>query len=184
MPHATNASPSRQGAAGRPRPRPRLRTPLTPTATGRIHPAIRCYRAPVLDVAQVQELFERTPFCAWWGYQAKVVDSDRAVVVLPLRPQLLRPGGMAHGACVMGLADIAAWVAILAQNGGNQAVVTVSQQETFLRPGRTDLSCEARVVKAGRTLYHVEASVTDTAGRLVSRHSVSYAHLPSATDPA
>jgi uncharacterized protein (TIGR00369 family) len=131
----------------------------------------------VFDAAAAQELLETTPFSTWWGFRVVSVGQGTATVVLPLQPHLLRPGDIAHGGCAMTLADVATWIALIARTGRIDAVTT-QQNTTFLGPARGDLSCRATVIKAGRTFSHSEATVTDSTGRLVSHHTVSYANPP------
>ncbi|MGI8415367.1 MAG: PaaI family thioesterase [Nakamurella sp.] len=129
----------------------------------------------MLDEAEAQALIDDSAFGRWWGFRVTAVGDGTATVTLPLRPEMLRPGDIAHGGCAMTLADVAVWVAITERTGDSRAV-TVQQNNTFLGPARGDLSCEARLIKVGRTFTHGEATVTDSTGRLVSHHTVTYAN--------
>jgi uncharacterized protein (TIGR00369 family) len=75
----------------------------------------------------------------------------RAVLRLPLGPVLLRPGGTISGPAMMGLADMAVWVALLSLSGGRDESLTTSLTINFLRrPGSAPLQAEARVLRPGR----------------------------------
>jgi uncharacterized protein (TIGR00369 family) len=129
----------------------------------------------VLDTPAAKALLERSPFGPWWGFQVDTVDDQQATVTLPARPHMMRPDGILQGGCAMTLADVTTWLAVLGRDGSDPDVVTIQQNTTFLSAGRGDLRCRARVLQAGRTLIHVEATVTSAEdGRAVSHHLVTY----------
>lgn len=65
----------------------------------------------------------------------------------------LRPGGTISGPTMMALADLALYVAILAQIGPVGLAVTTSLNYNFLRkPGPVALIAEARLLKLGKRL--------------------------------
>lgn len=65
----------------------------------------------------------------------------------------LRPGGTISGPTMMALADLALYVAILAQIGPVGLAVTTSLSYNFLRkPGQTALIAEATLLKLGKRL--------------------------------
>lgn len=65
----------------------------------------------------------------------------------------LRPGGTISGPTMMALADLALYVAILAQIGPVGLAVTTSLSYNFLRkPGQAALIGEARLLKLGKRL--------------------------------
>lgn len=65
----------------------------------------------------------------------------------------LRPGGTLSGPAMMGLADFALYVAVLANVGPEPLAVTTSLAFNFLRrPAPKDLVAECRLIKLGRRL--------------------------------
>jgi len=65
----------------------------------------------------------------------------------------LRPGGTISGPTMMALADLALYVAILAQLGPVALAVTTSLNYNFLRkPGQAALIAQAKLLKLGRRL--------------------------------
>jgi uncharacterized protein (TIGR00369 family) len=65
----------------------------------------------------------------------------------------LRPGGTISGATLMGLADFAMYVAVLAAIGWVPLAVTTNLNINFLRkPGRRDLLADVRLIKLGKRL--------------------------------
>ncbi|UHC18393.1 PaaI family thioesterase [Methylobacterium currus] len=76
-----------------------------------------------------------------------------ATMRLPYHDRHLRPGGTMSGPAMMGLADVALYVAILAQIGPVALAVTTNLSFNFMRkPAQADLLAEARLLKLGRSL--------------------------------
>ncbi|HLW90982.1 MAG TPA: PaaI family thioesterase [Roseiarcus sp.] len=68
-------------------------------------------------------------------------------------PSQLRPGGTISGPSIFALADVALYVAILAQIGQVKLAVTTNLNINFLtKPAPRDLLGEARLVKLGKRL--------------------------------
>lgn len=83
-----------------------------------------------------------------------------------------------HGGLLMTVADSAAAVAILTLVGADERIATTDMSIRFLAPVRSDVTVVARVLKAGRTLAPVEASVFDDRGRLAAVAQVTYMRVP------
>jgi uncharacterized protein (TIGR00369 family) len=72
----------------------------------------------------------------------------------------LRPGGTISGPTMMALADVAMYVALLAAIGPVPLAVTINLNINFLRkPGRCDLTAEARLLKVGKRLAIGEVTI-------------------------
>ena len=72
----------------------------------------------------------------------------------------LRPGGTISGPTMMALADVAMYVALLAAIGPVPLAVTINLNINFLRkPGRCDLTAEARLLKLGKRLANGEVTL-------------------------
>ena len=83
----------------------------------------------------------------------------------------LRPGGTISGPAMFALADVALYVAILAQIGPVALAVTTSLNINFLRkPGNADLIAECRLMKLGQRLAVGEVTL------LSDGHSDAVAH--------
>jgi uncharacterized protein (TIGR00369 family) len=128
----------------------------------------------MLDVSSAQRVIDRSPFGPWWGYVVEAVEEGYARLRLPRRDEFLRPGGVLQGGCAMTLADVTCWIAILSIFGENDAAVTQQMTTSFLGPARNDLLCESRIMRPGRRVVYGTASTTDTDGRLVSHHTLTY----------
>ena len=100
---------------------------------------------------------EGVPLAAAWGIEVMSCGEGLATLRLPAREDLLRPGGTVSGPALMGLADVAMWVALLSLTEGRDENLTASLAITFLRPPPAGVVlAEARVIKHGRTLSYGE----------------------------
>ena len=76
------------------------------------------------------------------------------------RADSIRPGGTISGPTMMALADFAMYVAVLAAIGPVPLAVTINLNINFLRkPGRCDLTAEARLMKLGKRLATGEVTI-------------------------
>ena len=88
------------------------------------------------------------------------VDAAGVGVVLSAGNEHLRPGDTVSGPTMMGLADIAAYAAILAVLGPVPLAVTTNFSINFLRkPEAGELVADARLMKLGKRLAVVEVSL-------------------------
>ena len=94
---------------------------------------------------------EGVPLVSGWGATVLSAANGHAVVRLPFRKDLLRPGGTVSGPALMGLADVAMWAALLSVTAGRDESVTSTMTVNFLRPVfARPVIAEARIVKRGR----------------------------------
>jgi len=109
-------------------------------------------RMPPLDIAEIQAIIRAgVPLAADWEVEVLAAEDGAALVRLPARPVLLRPGNTVSGPALMGLADVAMWAALLSTTGGRDDSVTSTMTVNFLRPaGSGPVLAEARLVKQGR----------------------------------
>jgi uncharacterized protein (TIGR00369 family) len=99
---------------------------------------------------------------------------------LPVTKAHGRPGATVSGPALMGLADGAAWLAILAQIGPVALAVTTSLHIDFLRkPALVDMVAEGRVLKLGKTLGVVDVTLrSDGHDDVVAKAQVTYSIPP------
>lgn len=94
-------------------------------------------------------------------------------------PEHLNPNGVVHGAVLFALVDTAmgkATMSVVDEPGRYCASVEVSLR--FIRPAVSGrVTAEARVVKRGRHLAHLDADVHDVDGRLVATSTGTFALL-------
>jgi uncharacterized protein (TIGR00369 family) len=93
----------------------------------------------------------------------------------------LRPGGTISGPTMMALADIAMYVALLAAIGPVPLAVTINLNINFLRkPGRCDLTAEARLLKLGKRLASGEVTLRCEGEDAPVAHATSTYSIPPA----
>ncbi len=82
------------------------------------------------------------------------IDVEGVLLAHPIGASELRPGGTVSGPVMMGLADVALYVAILARIGIVPLTVTTQLSINFLRKPRADrrLLARCRLMKLGRSL--------------------------------
>ena len=116
------------------------------------------------------------------GKVFEVTDVAPGTVVLRLMPneRHLRPGGTVSGPTLFALADVGAYCAVLAHIGPVALAVTTSLNINFLRkPEPGPLSCTCRLLKLGKRLAVIEASIFDeNAEDLVAHATATYSIPP------
>lgn len=119
--------------------------------------------APALDRAAMEAFLRREyPHAGFADGRLVLADyaRGRCRVVMPFDPRNVRPGPSVSGPAIMGLGDIAAWIALLSVIGPVPLAVTASLHVVFLRPaGLADLACDCRTLRVGRRLAVMLAEV-------------------------
>jgi uncharacterized protein (TIGR00369 family) len=97
------------------------------------------------------------------------------------RNESIRPGGTISGPTMMALADFAMYVAVLAAIGPVPLAVTINLNINFLRkPGRCDLTAEARLLKVGKRLAIGEVTLRCEGEEAPVAHATSTYSIPPA----
>jgi len=124
-----------------------------------------------LSGAEVQAIFERSPFIGWLGLKVVSLDHERQelVVRMVMRPEFERRPGTRqfHGGPIAAFIDVTGDFAIGMMVGGG--VPTMNFRTDYLRPAIGEaLTAVARVRRAGRTAAIVDIDVVDDAQTLVA----------------
>ena len=127
-----------------------------------------------ISLEDARRVLANTGFGPFWGFEVESVGEGTAVLRLPHRLELERPGGLMQGACVMALSDAAFWIATMTSIGEELMAVTLEMKTNFLKGAKGSLRGEARVLQAGRRVVYGEASCFDASGRRVSHHTLTY----------
>lgn len=118
---------------------------------------------PVMTAEEVMELLDREfPQIHAGGrvYSIDSISSGEAVVRLSANEMHLRPGGTVSGPSMMALADLAAYVVILAHIGPVALAVTTNLNINFLRkPEPGDLIGTCKLLKLGKRLAVTECGI-------------------------
>lgn len=92
----------------------------------------------------------------------------------------LRPGGTISGPTMMALADLALYVAILAQIGPVGLAVTTNLSFNFLRkPGQAALIADAKLLKLGKRLAVGEIALFSQGGDEMVCHATGTYSIPA-----
>lgn len=108
------------------------------------------------------------------------VEAGQAVLKLVPGERHLRPGGTISGPTLFALADLAAYVTILAHIGPVALAVTTNLNINFMRkPADGEpLYCTCRLLKLGKRLAVVDASIADEMGTLAAHATATYSIPP------
>lgn len=133
-----------------------------------------------LSIAEVQTIFDRSPFISWLGLKVVTLDHEgqEITVRMPLRPELERRPGTRqfHGGPIAACIDVAGDFAIGMLVGGG--VPTINLRTDYLRPAIGEaLTAVARVRRQGRTTAVVDVEVLDDANRLVALGRGTYSSI-------
>lgn len=106
-------------------------------------------------------------------------DEGGAVVRLDAGEEQLRPGATVSGPAMMGLADVAAYAAILASIGPVPLAVTTNFSINFLRkPQAGALLAQASLLKLGRRLAVCEVGLRAEGAEDLCAHAVTTYSIP------
>lgn len=110
-----------------------------------------------MKTTELQEFLDK----AFTGHHLTVLHADEsgARLRLSVNESHLRPGGTVSGPAMMGLADAAMYLALLARIGLVALAVTTNFNINFLRKPTGNLEAEARLLKLGKRLAVGEITI-------------------------
>ena len=112
-------------------------------------------------------------------FEVMAVGPGTTVMRLVPNERHLRPGGTVSGPTLFALADVAAYCAVLAHIGPVALAVTTNLNINFLRkPEPGPLSCTCRILKLGKRLAVVEASISGEADDDLVAHATATYSIP------
>jgi uncharacterized protein (TIGR00369 family) len=133
-----------------------------------------------LSIAEFQQIIRETlPVAAQYSPEIKTLEHGRAVIRLPYRKELLRPGGTIAGPVLMALADLAVYAAVLSAIGHVVLAVTTSLTINFLKkPAPAALTAEARLLKLGKRLAVAEVEIFSEGDPEMVAHATATYSIP------
>jgi uncharacterized protein (TIGR00369 family) len=138
---------------------------------------------PVMSAEEVEAFLDREfPQIHLDGriYTVEAVGELTARMRLKASDRHVRPGGTLSGPSMMTLADLALYVAILANVGPVGLAVTTNLTFNFLRkPEPRDLVAEAKLLKLGRRLVVGDVSLFSVGSPDLVCHATGTYSLPS-----
>jgi uncharacterized protein (TIGR00369 family) len=115
-------------------------------------------------------------------YSVEAVGPLTARMRMTYHERHIRPGGTLSGPSIMALADLALYVAILAQLGPVALAVTTSLSFNFLRkPSPGDLIAECRLLKLGKRLAVGEVLLRSDGQTEIACHATGTYSIPDRT---
>ncbi|TYC63196.1 PaaI family thioesterase [Rhodobacterales bacterium] len=137
---------------------------------------------PMMTAAEISDMLDKEfPQIHAGGrvYAIDSVSSGEAVLRLSANDLHLRPGGTVSGPSMMALADLAAYVVILAHIGPVALAVTTSFNINFLRkPSQGDLLATCRLLKLGKRLAVVECGIAGEGEDELAAHATATYSVP------
>src|SRR5688572_1007878 len=131
--------------------------------------------SPSLEHARAR--FARVRFAEWLGVTVSDVAPDRAVLVLPHRPEHLNARGVLQGGASASLltmaGTLAAWTGVDLDADLQLSCVDLSVQYLTAATDE-DVVAEARVLRRGRGLVVLDVALHSPAGRPICRGLLSY----------
>jgi uncharacterized protein (TIGR00369 family) len=125
---------------------------------------------------ELTEVLASARFLKPFGFLLQSCALRECTVRVPYAESLERPGGIVSGITIMGVADVAMWLAIMTERGIAEQWVTTDMKTAFLSSAReTDVVCTARVLKLGKRTAYGTAECRAANGDLLAHHVMSYA---------
>jgi uncharacterized protein (TIGR00369 family) len=147
------------------------------------HKAAKHAIAPKMTVQQLTAFLDRD-FPELQGGEeptiiVEAVQPMMSRIRLAYHPRHLRPGGTISGPAMFTLADVALYIAVLAQMGPVALAVTTNLNINFLRrPEPGDLLGEAHLLKLGKRLAVGEVLITPAMGGDLVAHATGTYSIP------
>lgn len=119
---------------------------------------------------RVSKSFEKQSFLSLIGAKIEHVEKGKVTISCESKDTLLQQQGLLHGGVITTLADVAGGYAALTTMPENAEVLTVELKINLMRPAIANkVIAIGEVIKAGKTLAIVEATVTDEDNKLLAK---------------
>lgn len=123
----------------------------------------------------VFEVFKTVPYANHLGMELVRLEHGEATVKLSMRDELRQPYGLLHGGATASLIDTATAMAIIGNLDDGEKATTIDLNVHFLRPvSGGEISCTAKVVRAGKRIIFLSAEVFDDQGRVIATALSTY----------
>ncbi|MDB9817006.1 PaaI family thioesterase [Amylibacter sp.] len=111
-------------------------------------------------------------------YEILELSSENITILNRISSKHLRPGGTVSGPSMFALADVAFYIAILANIGTNKSVLTTSCNIDFLRkPLQINLIAKPQIIKLGKSLIVGDVFIySEGMNEPVSRANFTYSY--------
>ncbi len=134
------------------------------------------------DPAEATERLQTTELHRFLGLRATRIDTEVAILEMPVAPDAMGGTGNLHGGAIATLIDVTSAMAAARQvpfDYETHSLVTADLHVRYLgRPKGDTVRAEARVVRAGRQLIVVETRVLDQEDRIIATGDFSSMLVP------
>jgi len=117
------------------------------------------------------------PFFCLTGIDIVCSEPGRAVLIMPVRPDMHNGAGWLQGGMLVAIADEAMALALYPLLDKQEGIATIAESTSFIKGIRDGfITAEARIVKKGRRVAFMEAEVwaDEEKKTLLSRTSASF----------
>ena len=139
---------------------------------------------PILTAEQIEDFLAREfpqIYAAGPVFECVNVAAGTATLRFHRNEAHLRPGGTVSGPSLFALADVAAYVAVLAHIGPVALALTTNLNINFLnRAEAVPLDGVCRILKLGRSLAMLEVSIERVDTRQIIAHATTTYSIPPA----
>ncbi|WP_075288668.1 PaaI family thioesterase [Pararhizobium arenae] len=112
-------------------------------------------------------------------FEVVSVSPGRATMRFDPLTRHLRPGATVSGPALFALADVAAYVTVIAHIGPVALAVTTNLNINFLRkPELGPLECRCRILKLGKRLAVLDAEITTVGDTKIIAHATATYSIP------
>jgi uncharacterized protein (TIGR00369 family) len=125
----------------------------------------------------IEQFMPSSPLFGLLGMRVDTVESDRAELTLPYRPEVATIENIVHGGAIASLIDTAGTTAAWAEDTEPESMAgaTVNLNVNYVAAARgKDLTAVATVSKRGRSIVFADVEVSEPDGRLVATGSIVY----------
>jgi uncharacterized protein (TIGR00369 family) len=137
---------------------------------------------PIMTMEEIHDFLDREfPQIHVDGRVLSITDVHPGRLTMRFEPgaRHLRPGATVSGPSMVMLADVAAYAVILAHIGPVALAVTTSLNINFLRkPEPEPLECTCRILKLGKRLAVLDASIKTVASPDLIAHATATYSIP------
>ncbi len=129
-------------------------------------------------VEKAGEVFSKVPFVQLIGMELADLKDGEATVKLKIRDELRQPHGLLHGGATASVIDTAMAFAVVTKLSKEEKASTVDLNVYYLRPVIDgEITCTAKIVKAGKRLLTVSAEVFNDEGKLIATSLSTYSKV-------
>lgn len=110
----------------------------------------------------------------WLNGTLREVEPDRIVADFLIRDDMVNPVGVLHGGAASAILDDLCGILVFSL-GREYGYTSINLNMDFLNPARLGetLSAEARIIRAGRNVIHLEGRITNAEGKIIAKCSTN-----------